>query len=747
MVSKAGDMQAAATEAFPSAAAALDGIMTFNGMQDENGAARYILTDADGGRVTVRVEASPLPAGSLAQLRPKIFTDNYVIQLLDSADPAAAESLLAAQLRELAAIREGAALAAASRPADLLAPGPDLPSPPQLTIADRRGIDSLNREARDMSDHQLPRSRRAEARARFSGLLDDLGLRSDGEGAGDGPAVRVRRALTAAALTPQALEGVRDLGRPADQLRAPDAVALGRHRLTAAGHGKAPACPPFRRRLAPRWRDLPALVRAAGKARADASRTTLDWLREQQASQPSGRHPRLPVMIGGGAALAGRHDQTLVIDGQQGWHVATFSAIGQNADQLAPMIDTGFGNPYEFALGHQRVPLDALRYWEDRAAVRGPVVNGHATLRPGDDGRMLADITPSDGSAPLTVEVAGTPVVATGFPRERPPGYALPVPTLPAAACVFAKYQPGAWPELADALAGPEPGHALAAWARQARLPGLGDGTLLDPAMQTIEATVAWEDARHEAPGRVMTGDDLSYSRTSPFAARRWLIVGTGGLAYTSAEIILEGNPDAEVVMMGLGAREPLRYTPQYSAVTRGHVAEAGGDGRLVVVKDPSTLLGRVETRHEARAAVFRLLGYEGDAVVACLGRAGILPGALRPMNCWARTLKGQVYGELMYDDSKQYLGYRAHFTADGEAYDAEVIGSASRFLPTEMFDVDSQHRVAGEWLQETPPETGNVPSGYLTTVLQVTTRSLIRSPDEGRDLRPSPARLRPSVA
>jgi hypothetical protein len=173
------------------------------------------------------------------------------------------------------------------------------------------------------------------------------------------------------------------------------------------------------------------------------------------------------------------------------------------------------------------------------------------------------------------------------------------------------------------------------------------------------------------------------------------------------------------VVMMGLGAREPVRNTPQYSAVTRAHVADAGGDGRLTVVTDPATLLGRVGTRQEAGGAVFQMLGHEGDAVVACLGRAGILPAAVEPLTGWARSLQGQVDGELMYDDSMQYLGYRAQFTAGGETYGAEITGAASRVLPTELFGRDTLRRAAGEWLHETPPETGNVPGGYLATALQ----------------------------
>jgi hypothetical protein len=173
------------------------------------------------------------------------------------------------------------------------------------------------------------------------------------------------------------------------------------------------------------------------------------------------------------------------------------------------------------------------------------------------------------------------------------------------------------------------------------------------------------------------------------------------------------------VVMIGLGAREPVRNTALYADVTRAHVADAGGDGRLTVVVDPATLLGRVQARQEAGETVFRLRGHEGDAVVACLGRAGILPSAVEPLAGWARSLQGQVDGEMMHDDRMQYLGYRAQFTAVGESYGAEITGAASRALPAELFGRDDLRRAAREWGQETPPETGTPPGGYLDTALQ----------------------------
>ena len=716
------NVRAAAAEAFPRVVAStFTGALAFLGEQEEDGAARFILADAGGARMTVRVEVTPLPWANLARLHANTHSGNHVIQLSSHADPQAVAALLAAQLHELHAIRDGAARAAEARPQDLLVPGPALPLSPGPTAADMKGLSDLNQAARDMNDPALGTRARQEARDRFSVLLDGLGLREAGRGTGDAQAVQVRQAIAATELTAPAAAALRELGRPIGQLNASDAAALRRHRIAVQRRGRtAPSLREPAAAAGPRWHDLPALALAAEQARAALSRITLARLRDRKASLPARRYPRMPVMIGGGAALAGRHPQMLVIDARHGWHAAGLWALSQTADQLRPMAATGFGDPYDFVIGQQRIPLEAMRYWEDRAAAGGPVINGTAVLRPGGNGALLAEIRPSDGSPPLIVEAAGTPVIATGFPSERVPGYALPVPTLEAAAHVLGRHQPGAWPDVAGALAAPAPGQALAAWLRQGGrgLAGSGDGSLLPHAAQTIEATAAWETAQQQAPGLVLMGDDLTYGRASPLAARRWLIAGTGGSSYTSAETVLAANPDAEVVMVGIGAREPVRNMPLYTSLTRAHVAAEGGDGRLTVV-DGQPLIEQVEMAQEAGRPVFRVRGYEGDAYVACLGRAGFPPTAVEPLAAWAYGRRGRADAELMYDRDQQFLGYRLQFSAARERYEVEVTGAASRALPTQLFPPEIMRRVAREWRHEIPPETGNVPGGYLPTVLQ----------------------------
>lgn len=78
-----------------------------------------------------------------------------------------------------------------------------------------------------------------------------------------------------------------------------------------------------------------------------------------------------------------------------------------------------------------------------------------------------------------------------------------------------------------------------------------------------------------------------------------------------------------------------------------------------------------------------------------------------------------------MYDDSRQYLGYRLSFTAAGARYEAEVTRAASRVLPTELFPPTSR--------SEPPANAGRDPArererarGFLATGMQAHRHALI---------------------
>ena len=134
----------------------------------------------------------------------------------------------------------------------------------------------------------------------------------------------------------------------------------------------------------------------------------------------AGRRPRVRLQIGGNAALAARDPSMLLVDANQRWAIDKSGVIAQTAQQLEGLKAAGIGDPYQFADPNERVPLEALQYFQDSIAAQGPVIDGTAMLSV-DDGKLIATIHPNDDSPPLVVEVDGVPLVATGFPKRRRP--------------------------------------------------------------------------------------------------------------------------------------------------------------------------------------------------------------------------------------------------------------------------------------------------------------------------------------
>jgi hypothetical protein len=535
-----------------------------------------------------------------------------------------------------------------------------------------------------------------------------------------------------------------ELAVPIERLGPEDARALGEARARAqdtqvSALGASPSFPmpglhadgtPIPRE------ELGQAAAAVAEQRTALSGRTLDELRAEQATLPEGRHPQRQVMIGGGASLAGRDPDVLLVDARGRWHVDPIEAIVQSADQVRHLRQSGMGDPYQFAGPQQRVPLPALQLWEDTAAARGPLVDGRAGLGIGAEGRLIAEITPADGSSPVKVEVQGSPLVATGIPPEIIPGANRQVPTVPEAAGVLAEHLTAAGtPEALrarDQLLSLPAGEGRAA----ASLDALADPRVADAlraagdprvagAAETLRATAAWERACAAAPGRVLMGDEVGDGDYNPRAANDWVIAGVGGAAIANAEIILQANPDAKVSMVGKDAPFVLKNDAQYMALRRAHDAEYGGDGRLVTYSDRR--LGEVATvtapDGKVRVAALddqgRSLGIEGDAYVACLGRVSRLPHALDSVESWARESGGQVRGELLFDKDRQYLGYRLEFEAAGQKQTVDVTGAASRMLPGNVFSRDDMARLTALDPKTAPPESGNVSAGFMATALQ----------------------------
>jgi hypothetical protein len=736
----------------------------------------YSFTDEQQRRLTVRLDAVPLPRGQQVRVFANTTSENHVIQLSDQLPQEDVGTALAQGVTRLMAVRRRADVGVAPVRRDLLeATVVAVEGDPRRAVFSERDLGQLGEldwQVGRMIDPSSDEAGRQAARASFSAALDELGLRVTTEDR-DGPAykaqerARVFRLLAAEPmLGSAALRGIAELGKPIEQLPQQDAETLRINRVISAD---VPAVSDPQERATAEVvaltasiepGDLTGAALRAAERRDRQSARTLTALRLEAEALPSGRLPKMAVMIGGGAALAGRDPNALLIDGRGRWHIDPIPSIVQSADQVQHLYESGLGDPHQFAGPRERVPLTAIQLWEDTAAARGPLIDGIARFDVDESGRLVADIEPIDGSDPIRLEVDGSPVVATGIPPEIVPGASRVVPTVPEALIALDEYlsviDTRESLRARQTIAGMSdaPGTAARVLADLAEVPEIEQlrfavraggivGTSLTGAMTTLEATAAWDQAREDAPGRILAGDEVGDGNYDPQAGRRWMLAGIGGAAIANAEIILAANPDAEVVMVGTEAPWVLQNDAQYTALRQQHDKAVNPDatGRLITVTDRR--LGQVATRRsDDGRTVVRMLGdrgeplhtvrgdpLEGDVYVGCLGRVSRLPKALDNLKEWAEEIRGDL--DLSAD--RQYLGYRLTFRNGPAAIDVEVTGAASRILPADVFDGRATARVNELGLVETPPESGNVAAGFMASALQGKRRADARTAARSR--------------
>ncbi|MCX4545802.1 hypothetical protein [Streptomyces sp. NBC_01565] len=735
---------------------------------EEEGRRFLLLDDSAGRRVELRLDTAGLPRPLAARTFTNTTTDRYVIQLADTLRPDQAGQVLAREVGELLSVRERAAVGGRAPLGNLLTASPALPDFPELSDADRGLIAEFNYLANQMNEAALSARERQDARALFSALVDDAGLRPVapvGEGvrrADEQHAADMRMEIVLPELREDTYAAMAELAVPVERLNAADAAALAAARASRVARAQVPQAlgefpmPGLRPDGTPVPREeLSQAADAAARERTELSGRTLAELRAQQVGLPEGRYPEFAIMIGGGAALAGRDPDVLLVDARGRWHVDPIRAIVQSADQVRHLRQSGLGDPYQFADPLGRVPLPALQLWEDTAAARGPLIDGRAELSVSAEGRLIAEIVPADGSAPVKVEVKGSPLVATGIPPEIIPGADRQVPTVREAADVLAQALEAAGaPEAAVArdrlLALPEGEGRAAAALEVLADPQVADvlSTSTDPrvggASDTLRATAAWERASALAPGRVLMGDAIGDGEYDPSVAKDWVLAGVGGAAIANAEIILEADPQARVFMIGKDAPFVLHNDAQYTALRREHDAAWGGDGRLVTMN--GLYLGAVGTveapdgrvRLTALDSAGAPVGVEGDAYVACLGRVSRLPHALDAVESAVRSAGGEVSGELLFDADRQYLGYRLKFEANELRHTVDVTGAASRMLPAHVFRRDDIEHLAAVDAKTAPPESGNVAPGFMATALQGSYLARHRAAERGPQDTPS---------
>lgn len=702
----------------------------------------------------------------------------YVIQISDRVDPVHAERTVAHELAEVMAERKLAADGEAVSP-DALVKGP-VPDGAKLSPHDHGRIAELNVLARQGSHRRRNGAHDAELLA----LIEHLGLRDGVEGA------QARRALIDEHLSPHTRRALDRLSKPDAELH-PDAKAqLDTIRDRAADHeAEARAEAEYRAPLHETpdaagpgekvGRDRAVeLAREAALARAARSDLTLAHYRALARTLPPGEYPKVvSPQIGGGAALAARVPGQLLVDNRGRWQVDASADLAQTASQLRGLKDAGVGDPFEFAGPNDRVPMAAVRYWEDSIAAQGPVIDGTARLGVLDDGRTILTIEPSDGSARIELEIEGTPVVASGFPPERIPG--TPRGMSPdqaitdvetALRAIIADPTKAAIKDKAEAaLARIEPltGLAVEKGAREkdlsTALAAIRDNGLdaeiqaaKGKAHQMLEAGDAWKQLTdaHNVPGgdkKVFLGDEANLESLDPFVTDKWVIAGTGGTGISAAEIILAKNPAAHVTMGGQSIPAGLLENDQFQKVVREHgdadtvksVVKSGGargtpgDGRF-------TLLVGIEVgtaRHDGgqfaisdtvpRGHTAADNPLKGGAYVAAIGRDAQLPPFVADLHAQFVAQGGRAEIMPMYDGNGQYLGYQTTFFGADDAVKQkiDVTGAASRFPPWDLLPAairtnpDALAEVKNTFWRasdvDAPPESGNFDGGFVASAEQ----------------------------
>ncbi|MFF5934571.1 hypothetical protein [Streptomyces sp. NPDC012508] len=723
-----------------------------------------VLTDSRGKEATLWLDAIPMPAGMIANSVTNTTTDQYIVHVSDRLPREYLTRVLAHEVGELIAVRDRSAQGLAPVRESLLEQGADVRDRHELSSQDHGRIGELNWLADRATAADRPEHQRIQARAELSALLDQSGLRpvaamADQEAfAAQDRAARQRFFLSNPSLSNDAQRLIGQLARPIEQLHPTDAAALqasrdaalvaqrqveafiGRREVTMPMPGYDQNGIPL-----PREQLKPAAEQWA-TYREQVSERTVQSLAAQLAAQ---HMPLRKVVIGGGASLAGRDPEALVIDAVGRWHLDPGAGIVQSADQDRDLAQWMGVDPYQAAEEPgQRISIQAVRLWEDQLATQGDVVNGHARLWLAPNGQLLAHVQPleqggKESAGPLWVACDGTPSVATGLPPEVVPGVARGASRVESRSEALRLID-----ERLQALEGQgvEGAADLRTKLTTADRAGKNTQTLLETLASSplrdelsagleggaaarmtncfgiLDATQKWESAREAAPGRVLMGDEVAENRFTPGEAKHWIIAGSGGTGVANAEIILREDLDAKVTIVGSAPPAALEHQVQYPKMIEDYTN--GENPRLVILPAEVGAIEAVQDKNGR--TTFQVLSVngatkeqrlvEGDGYVASLGRTNPLPAAVQDLANNVRDNGGEVSGDLLFDKDDQYIGYGLTFrTKDGQEHRVDVDGAASWQLPREVFPPEEglQGRLNEMGGRALPAETGNAAPGF----------------------------------
>ncbi|MEI5526585.1 hypothetical protein WB401_28735 [Streptomyces brasiliscabiei] len=743
----------------------------------KDGREYFTLLDTQGGSADLWLDAIPMSSGMIANTMTNTTTDQYVVQISDRLPSEFLTRVLAHEVGELIATRDRSSQGMAPVRENLLNQEADLDGRHELSSRDHGRIAELNWLAARASDAELPAPQRAEARADLSALIDRCGMRPVSAATetelyeAESETAEARRYVSRNYLSYEAKHLVATLAHPIEHLAPTDATALQASREAAlradrqvdafiARREVTMPMPGYDQNGLPLPRDqLATAATQWAEYRAQISTRTERAIEGQLAQA---EFPTRRVVIGGGASLTGRDPDALLIDGAGRWHLDPGRGIVQSADQDRDLADWMGVDPHS-TVEHpgDRLPIEAVRVWEDQLATRGDVVNGHARLRLGLNGELLAEIQrpAEDGKeAPLPLWVAcdGTPSVATGLTPEVVPG--MPrgdhaVESRSEAVRLIGdrlrELEDEGLPHAGDLrtwLTGAERDGTDARTVRDvlessplmdALTAGLGPdkGARLGNCFGALDSTAKWETAREDAPGRALLGDEVAEDRFDAHRAEHWVVAGSGGSGVANAEIILMRNPDARVTIIGAAPPPALRHQVQFPAMEKAY--GPAGDARLTFI---TARVGAIETYRDEKTGETRFqVPYEegegearqrkvlrSDGYVTSLGRTNPLPPALQVLAHEVRDKDGEISGDLQFDKDDQYIGYGLTFTVKGREHRVDVDGAASWQLPREIFAPESglQQQLNEMGARGLPAETGNAAPGFAPVARQSALRA-----------------------
>ncbi|QJT02984.1 hypothetical protein G9272_24105 [Streptomyces asoensis] len=760
-----------------SAAVLGDRLGSFDKRQTKQKQQYFLLKDAQGASLTIWLDAVPMESGALTNTMTNTTTDQYIVHVSDRLPVENLSRVLAHEVGELLATHDRSSEGLAPVREHFLTQGAEIGDRHELSSRDHGSIAELNWLAHQASAVEAPQEERAEARTQLSSLLDQLGMRPTAAMSetaaheAESEAAETRRYIAQRALSSDARRLVDALAHPIENLSPADATALQASRDAALRAERQVEAFIGRREITmpmpgydqnglplPRDQLEPAAERWA-EYRAQVSERTVQTLEGQLAG---GQLPLRKVVIGGGASLTGRDPEALLVDGAGRWHLDPGDGIVQSADQDRDLAQWMGVDPYSAVEDpRHRISIHAVRVWEDQLATQGDVVNGHARLRLGRDGELLAEVRTlgedgKESATPLWVACDGTPSIATGLTPELVPGTPrgdFPVESRSEAVRLISDRlrelegqgiagagEMRAWLTQAE-RSGADAGTVLGALnsspaLKDALTAGLGtaDETRMGNCFTALDSTQKWEAARRAAEGRALLGDEVAESRFDPHAAKEWIVVGSGGTAVANAEIILIQNPDAHVTIIGSKPPPALKHQVQFPAMEQRYGHAEGGEKRLTFVE---ARVGAIETYQDEQGETRFQVPYvekgteerrvaRSDGYVTSLGRTNPLPPALQVLADEVRDRGGEISGDLLFDKDDQYIGYGLTFAVDGREHRVDVDGAASWQLPREIFAPETriQAELNAMGVRGLPSETGNAAPGFSPIARQSALRA-----------------------